>query len=105
MGLLQPTAIQGYKEYTRVTIAYARYKVGGTYYRVPDANLTKSYLPDGRLAVSLLIDHTVPGNITIKEIQLFDTNNNLWLVKPENIMREDVTAGVLYRFTFDFTEN
>jgi DNA-binding cell septation regulator SpoVG len=105
MGLLQPMAIQGYKDYTRATIAYAQYKVDDVYYRVTDANLTKSYLADGRLAVSLLIDHTVPGNVTIKEIRLFDTNNNLWLVKPENIMREDVTAGVLYRFTFDFTEN
>ena len=105
MAMLTPTAIQGFKEYTRVTINYARYRVGNTYYRIPDANLTKDYLADGRLAVKLLIDTALPGNIRITEIQLFDTNGNLWLVKPENIIREDVTAGILYRFTFNFTEN
>lgn len=103
MAMLTEAAIAGYKEYTRADIAYARYKIGNTYYRAEIQS--KEYLADGRLAVKILIDHPAPGNLTISEIQLFDTNNNLWLSKPENIMREDVTAGILYRFTFDFHEN
>lgn len=103
--LLQPVAFQGFKEFTRVTVSHATYRVGNTYYRIKDKNLTKSYLSDGRLAISILIDHTVSGKITITEIRLHDTNNNVWLIKPENIVREDVTAGVLYRFAFDFQEN
>ncbi len=103
MAMLTKAAIDGYKEYTRADIAYARYKIGNTYYRAEIQS--KDYLADGRLAVKILIDHPAPGNLTISEIQLFDTNNNLWLSKPENIMREDVTAGILYRFTFDFHEN
>ena len=103
MAMLTKSAIEGYKEYTRADIAYARYKIGNTYYRAEIQS--KDYLADGRLAVKILIDHPAPGNLTISEIQLFDTNNNLWLSKPENIMREDVTAGILYRFTFDFHEN
>jgi hypothetical protein len=101
--MLTNTAIQGYKEYTKADIAYAKYKVGNTYYQVPIQD--RGYLADGRLYVRIMIDHTVPGRITITEIQLFDTNNNLWLTKPESIIREDVTAGILYRFTFDFHEN
>lgn len=103
MAMLTKAAIDGYKEYTRADIAYARYKIGDSYYRAEIQS--KEYLADGRLAVKILIDHPAPGNLTISEIQLFDTNNNLWLSKPENIMREDVTAGILYRFTFDFHEN
>ena len=103
MAMLTKAAIDGYKEYTRADIAYARYKIGDIYYRAEIQS--KEYLADGRLAVKILIDHPAPGNLTISEIQLFDTNNNLWLSKPENIMREDVTAGILYRFTFDFHEN
>ena len=103
MAMLTKAAVDGYKEYTRADIAYARYKIGNTYYRAEIQS--KDYLADGRLAVKILIDHPAPGNLTISEIQLFDTNNNLWLSKPENIMREDVTAGILYRFTFDFHEN
>jgi hypothetical protein len=102
MGLLTAEAIEGYKEYTKRTIAYARYRAGGTYYR---ANISSvSVLPDGRLAVDFLIDHTVPGDINVTEMQLFNTNNKLWLSKPENILRKDVQEGILYRFTFTIQE-
>ena len=57
------------------------------------------------LAVKILMEPPESGNVKITEIQLYDTNNNLWLKKAENIVREDVSAGVLYRFTFNFSEN
>lgn len=102
-GMLTAAAIRSYKEHTRATIVKARYKVGNTYH---DAKiLSKEYLNDGRLAVKLLIEPPESGAVAVKEIQLYDTANNLWLVKPENVIREDVTAGILYRFTFDFKEN
>ena len=102
MGLLAPEAIEGYKEYTKRTISYAQYKAGGTYYK---ANISSvSVLPDGRLAVDFLIDHTVPGDINVTEVQLYNTNNKLWLSKPESILRKDVQEGVLYRFTFTIQE-
>ena len=103
MGMLTDTAMRGYKEYTRAEIAYAKYKVGNTYH--PATIQSKEYLADGRLAVKVLIEPPESGSVKITEIQLYDTNNNLWLKKAENIIREDVTAGVLYRFTFDFSEN
>lgn len=102
MGLLTPEAIEGYKEYTKRTISYAQYKAGGTYYK---ANISSvSVLPDGRLAVDFLIDHTVPGDINVTEVQLYNTNNKLWLSKPESILRKDVQEGILYRFTFTIQE-
>jgi len=102
MGLLTAEAIEGYKDYTKKTIAYAQYKAGGTYYK---ANISSvSVLPDGRLAVDFLIDHTVPGDINVTEVQLYNTNNKLWLSKPESILRKDVQEGILYRFTFTIQE-
>lgn len=102
MALLTSDAINGYKDYTKKTIAYARYKANGTYY---NANITNvSVLPDGRLAVDFLIDHTVPGDINVTEVQLYDTNQKLWLSKPENLIRKDVQEGILYRFTFTIQE-
>ena len=95
MGMLTETALKGYKEYTKAELAYAKYRIGNSYYRAEI--ISREYLADGRLAVKIMIDHPAPGNLTISEI--------LWLKKPENIMREDVTAGILYRFTFDFHEN
>jgi hypothetical protein len=102
MALLTPTAIEGYKDYTKRTIAYAQYKAGGNYYKSKIS--TVSVLPDGRLAVDFLIDHTVPGDIVVTKVQLYNTNNKLWLSKPENILRKDVQEGILYRFTFIIQE-
>lgn len=102
-GMLTDAAIRGFKEHTRADIARAQYKVGGAYH---DAKIqSKEYLPDGRLAVKLLIEPPENGTVTVSEIRLYDVENNLWLVKTENIVRESVTAGILYRFTFDFKEN
>ena len=103
MGMLTETALKGYKEYTKAELANPKNRNGNTYSRA-EIN-SREYLADGRLAVKIMIDHPAPGNLTISEIQLYDTNTNLWLKKPENIMREEVTAGILYRFTFDFHEN
>ncbi len=102
MALLTTAAIEGYKEYTKRTIAYAKYKVNGTYYKANISSVT--VLADGRLAVDFLIDHTVPGDINVTEVQLFDTNQNLWLSKPESLTRRDVQEGILYRFTFTIQE-
>ena len=102
MGLLTTEAIEGYKDYTKKTIAYAQYKAGGTYYKAKISSV--SVLPDGRLAVDFLIDHTVPGDINVTEVQLYNTNNKLWLSKPESILRKDVQEGILYRFKFTIQE-
>lgn len=102
MGYLTAAAIEGYKEYTKKTIAYAQYKVGSTYYRT---NITSVFIQsDGKVAVDFLIDHTVPGDINIVEVQLYDTSSRLWLSKPENILRKNVQEGILYRFTFTIQE-
>ncbi|GHV35461.1 hypothetical protein FACS18949_13490 [Clostridia bacterium] len=102
MGLLTATAIQGYTDYTIRTVSYARYRVGTTYYTVKQPE--KSILSDGTVAIDILIDHTVPGNITINQIQLFDMAGNLFLQKTENVIREDVQEGIFYRVKINFTE-
>lgn len=102
MGLLTAAAIEGYKEYTKKTIAYAKYKANGTYYKAEISEIHT--LEDGRIAVDVVIDHTAPGDITVTEIQLYDTSDKLWLKKPESIKRQAVQEGILYRFTFTIVE-
>ena len=102
-GMLTQAAINGFKEHTRADILKARYKVGGTYH---DAVIqSKDYLSDGRLAVKILVEPPETGTVTVSEIQIYDVAGNLWLKKQENIVRESVSTGILYRFTFDFKEN
>ena len=101
MGLLTQAALEGYKEYTKRTIAYGRYKVGNTYYEAP---VEVDILPDGRIVADILVDHTLSGNITVKEFQLFDTRGQLFCSKAESILRRDSQEGILYRFAFTITE-
>ena len=102
MAILTAEALEGFKQYTNRTIAYARYKIGGTYTRVEISR--RERLKDGRVAVYFPIDALGQTDVTISEVQLFDTNNDLWATKEENILVRGVQEGVLYRFTFDFKE-
>ncbi len=102
MPILTEAAIEGYKVDTNRKIARARYKIGDTYYDVPIHR--RERLTDGRVAVYFSITPAINGNTTISEVQLFDTNNDLWASKTEKIVLNGVQEGVLYRFTFDFKE-
>jgi len=102
MAILTPTAIEGYKQYTNSVINSARYRIGSTYYNAPITR--RERLPDGSVAVYFSIEPGISGNVTIVEVQLLDTNNNLWAAKPESIVINGLQKGVLYRFTFNFTE-
>lgn len=102
MPILTAQAIDGYKVDTLRKIARARYKIGNTYYE-PTIH-RREQLPDGRVAIYFSITPGISGNVTITEVQLFDTNNDLWASKVENIAISGVQEGVLYRFTFDFKE-
>ena len=87
-------------------IAYARYKVGNNWYqsRIEDARA----ISGGRIEVTFLIDHTVSGNITVTNIELYDHNGARVGSKAVNITRADVTEGILYvcRFSlFQVVEN
>lgn len=102
MPILTQAAIEGYKVDTNRKIAKARYKIGNVYYDAPIHR--RERLPDGRVAVYFSITPAKSGSVTITEVQLFDTNNDLWATKTEKIVLNGVQEGVLYRFTFDFKE-
>ena len=56
------------------------------------------------LAVYVQITPQVSGTATVQRVQLYNKNNKLWADKAVNIPLKNVQEGVLYRFTFDFTE-
>lgn len=75
-------------------IAYARYQVSGKWYRVNIESAT--VLPDGRIEVTFVIDHTVSGDITVTGVELYDQNEALIGSKTTSIERKDATEGILY---------
>lgn len=100
--MLTNSALNSLRNHLKNNIAYARYKVGSTYYQAEIQ--TAEVLADGRITVTFIIDHTVAGNITVTEVQLFDHNGTLWASKAESITRKDAQEGILYRFRFTIIE-
>lgn len=100
--MLTNDALGSLRNHLKNSIAYARYKVGSSYYKADIE--TAEILADGRIAVTFIIDHTVAGNITVTEVQLFDHNGVLWASKAESITRQDAQEGILYRFRFTIQE-
>jgi len=101
--MLTTTALTALKECFTENISYAKFKIGSTYYQTPIQSA--EILADGRVAITFLIDHTVSGNITVTEVQLYDYSGRLWASKVESITRKAVQEGILYRFAFTITES
>lgn len=100
--MLTNDALSSMRKYLKNSIAYARYKVGKNTYRADIE--TAEILADGRVAITFVIDHTITGNITVSEVQLYDHNDVLWASKAESITRQDAQEGILYRFRFTIQE-
>ena len=100
--MLTNSALQSLRNHLKNSIAYAQYKVGNTYYKADIQ--TAEVLADGRIAITFIVDHTVAGNITVTEVQLYDHNGTLWASKAESITRKDAQEGILYRFRFTIKE-
>ena len=102
--MLSNTALTALKNCFTENIAFAKVKVGSTYYQAPIQSA--EILADGRVAITFVIDErVVSGNITVTEVQLYDHGNNLWANKVENITRKATQEGILYRFAFTITES
>lgn len=100
--MLTNTALSSLRAHFRDNIAYARYKIGEETYRAEIE--TTSILSDGRIVITFIIDHSVAGDVTVTEVQLYDKNDELWASKPESITRKDAEEGILYRFRFMIIE-
>lgn len=101
--MLEADAFQGYREYTKKTIAYAKYKIGSTYY---NADIDRIEVTEGtsKMTVYLIINPPHTSKVTISEICLYDTGNKLFLRKTEAIELNPLQEGTLYLFKFDFKE-
>lgn len=102
MAMLTSAALDSIRKHLAESIAYAQYKVGSSYYKADIQ--TAEVLADGRIAITFIIDHTITGNITVTEVQLYDHNGVLWASKAESITRAAVQEGILYRFRFTVAE-
>lgn len=100
--MMTEKAIEGFRNFVETHIAYAQVSVGGT--TVKEVIHRKERLKDGRVALYIAITPQLSRDAKVTRVQLYDTNNDLWVDKKEDILLRAVQEGVLYRFTFDFKE-
>lgn len=101
MALLSATALQGYRNYTKRKVSYARYKVGSTWYTTKIRSV--EVLSNGIVEISFMIE-LVSGSGTVSEVQVYDTDNQLWLSKTESLKMSDVSEGFYYVVRLDIKE-
>lgn len=102
MKLLTSKAIRGYCDYTKRTIAYAKYKIGSTYHKAKIESVEVT--GDGLVEIMFKIETASTGGATVTEIQLYDTNNDLWLSKQESLKMDSVAEGFYYICQLEISE-
>ena len=101
MALLTNAAIQGYRDYPKRRIAYAKYKIGSTYYKTPIESVTTT--SSGMLEIAFKIELS-SGSGEVSEVQLYDTDNQLWLSKTERLNMDSVAEGFSYIVQLEISE-
>ena len=101
MALLTSAAIKGYRDYPMRRIAYAKFKVGSTEYKtnIESVKVTVS----GTVEIAFKIE-LASGSGTVSQISLYDTDNQLWLSKTENLQMDSVAEGFYYVVQLDIAE-
>lgn len=98
--MLDTAAFEDLRGYIKRRIAYARYRVGSTYYKT-DLNDIQ-VLSNSTVRALLSI---VPGStVTVNRVELFNTSGNLWAHQDVSITISTGQTGILYWFDFTVTE-
>jgi len=101
MAMLTSAALTGYRNYTKRAVSYAKYKIGSTYYESRIESVKT--LSSGIVEISFMIE-LESGSGTVSEVQLYNTDNELWLSKAESLKLSDVSEGFLYVVRLDIKE-
>lgn len=98
--MLDTAAFTDLRSYVKRRIAYARYRVGSTYYQTGLNDI--SVLSNGVVRAQLSI---IPGGtVTVNRVELYNTDGGLWAHQDVSITISTGQTGILYWFDFTITE-
>ena len=103
MKILKPVALTGYREYTKRTVAYAKFKAGSTWYQTKIESVTIN--SSGTVIIEVKIDASVTGKNTVTSVQLYNTNNELWAERTCSLKMDSVAEGFSFLFELTIEEN
>jgi uncharacterized lipoprotein YbaY len=100
--MLEAVALNDIKTFALNRIAYARYKIGSTYYKATINN--KEITSGGVVRVQFPIIPQASATVRVTEVQLINTNSEVWAKQTVSIDIETVQTGILYWFEFNVEE-
>jgi len=100
--MLTTVALNDIKTFALNRIAYARYKIGSTYYNATINS--KEITSGGVVRVQFPIIPQAATTVRITEVQLINTNSEVWATQTVSIDIETVQTGILYWFEFNVEE-
>lgn len=100
--VLSTKALTGYRDYTKRVLSYAKYRIGSTYHKIPIDEI--KIISSNRMVIYLTLNPDVSQEVIIKEVQIYDTDNEIWLSASENLPLKPVQEGLLYSFEIEFKE-
>ena len=99
--MLDAAGIADYRSFTQRRIAYARYRVGSTYTRVPLSSV--AVLPDGVVRAQLNIN-SGGSSMTVNRVELWNSAGELFAHEDVSITINSGQTGILYWFDFNIKE-
>lgn len=100
--MLSAAALNGFRNHVKNTVAYAKYKIGSTYYESKITDITISN--DGKVKIEFTLNPSVSGEVKVTEVQLYNTSGELWWNKTENLTKKSRQEGIYYRVTINILE-
>ena len=99
--MLDAAGLADYRNFTQRRIAYARYRVGSTFTRVPLSAVTiKS---DGTVRAQLNIN-SGGSSMTVNRVELWNSAGELFAHEDVSITINSGQTGILYWFDFNIKE-
>lgn len=99
--MLDAAAFADFRSFIKKTISYAKYKVGGTYYKTYLSAI--EILSDGTVRAQLNIN-SGSSTITVTQVCLYNSINELWAHQDCSISITPNQTGALVWFDFRITE-
>lgn len=99
--MLDAAGLADFRNYTKRRIAYARYRVGSTWYKTNLSSVT--VLSTGVVRAQLSIN-SGGSTITVNRVELYNSEGALWAHQDCSITIGQGQTGILYWFDFDIKE-
>lgn len=94
-------AYKGLVAHVHKEINTVKYKIGSAYYEATVNNIEEQ---ENSLVIWLQMNPEVASEVTVSEIAIYDTSNEVFYKKTENIKFNPLNEGILTKLEISFKE-